>query len=125
MTNMTKREALQQCLIVWDYLAKNPHIDPDNKPETVKYLLGYMPMNSCPACEYAGPGKPDCDRCPMDGWDEEAVCYESHDGEYWRWNQMSTPNGRQSWAKAIADRARRSLENLETEDETAAKGGNQ
>jgi hypothetical protein len=112
---MTKREALTQCLKVWQYLADNPHLGPENKIGVVQQLLGYRPHNSCPACEYADhdpdePNEPDCDTCPIEGWSSEKTCFDTVSGEYFLWR--AEPN-RQPFAQAIADRAQRSLDLLE------------
>ena len=118
---ITKREALEQTLKVWEFFSKNPHLGPDDKERVVEDLLGYAPMIHCPACEYAGPDpddsdNPDCDNCPMDEWDSEQPCFEAPEGEYLYWLLAITAKDRQPWAEAIAQRAKNSLENLGDEE---------
>jgi len=49
MAKMTKREALQKCYDVWDWLAKNAPKGKESVPD--EYGLNGM-HNSCPCCEY-------------------------------------------------------------------------
>lgn len=84
----TDKEALEQCLVLWEYLRDNPEI---SKAVAVSRVLRYEPENDCPACERANC---DCTMCPVQEWEERAeedglwyACEKDIDSPYRLWDR--------------------------------------
>lgn len=73
----TKGEALDQCALIWGRLAETGS---EHKVTAVKEVLGYMPYDGCPACEWdeINIGEPQleesCTYCPIKGWGPLVGC---------------------------------------------------
>lgn len=103
---MTKKEALEICIKMWNWLAEHPLATKDDAIDA----LDLPPMqNDCAACHYALAQRTGrnsiCNYCPV--WDSTEgyeVCLKE---EYGRWL-----NDEDGAAKAIADRAQKKLDDL-------------
>jgi len=109
---VNKREALEICIKMWDWLAENP--DNLKIEAAIALKLPDMPF-SCAACQYdiqvQKEKDTDCQNCPV--WDYSGTPTMCEREEYGRWSSSFEYSRRSSAAKAIADRARCKLEELE------------
>jgi hypothetical protein len=123
---MNKKEALEQCLKLWQHLMDNPDIE--YKEILVWDLLEYEPLNYCPACEYTIRGdnvtdyhRPDCSKCPVDAWraiceNDFYACDNGKDGEagdYALWCEAESDDERAKYAGNIVKLVEQSLGNLQ------------
>lgn len=69
MTPRTEEEALDQCKLLWEELARNG-MGIEDKYEVAERLLGYRPMHACPACEWDDAAFVGfiCAACPIKAW---------------------------------------------------------
>jgi hypothetical protein len=124
----TKREALEICIRMWDWLTDHP--EKSKWGAIFELKLPQDMSSSCSACEYddwasfggapentlADYGKSDrvCTNCPVWDYDGRGEMCLSH--EYGEWQEIpfgKNPLERSRLAEAIANRARRKLDELE------------
>ena len=100
---MTKREALEIMLKMWDYIALNGC----NKQAAI-YQLGLPDKMDadCSCCEYAG----FCDRCPVE-WPATGNHWEPCTSSYWgSWSRLIHKSiGAKGYARKIANLALNAL----------------
>jgi rubredoxin len=86
----TKEEALDQCEALWKNLAETGSGLKNPAP-----VLGYIPRNACPACEWAYSqalnAHPDsmCDHCPITAWNavnrDVYLCETDFHSPFYKW----------------------------------------
>ncbi len=128
MTKLRKKEALELCAALWEWLAENPTAKKHEWPQwagnggTVPEML-----NMCPCCEYAServavPFLLDkegvtCEHCPItkEAWDgghvqgSKGFYCEYHKSPYHRWRRSKRPSARRKYALQVAQLAREAL----------------
>jgi hypothetical protein len=120
MEKLTKREALEMSIKLWDYIAET------GKAKLHAIIDLGLPRNmgdNCPACEYAmqvNKGESTCKYCPI--WTGTGDCLTDKPGtpnyKRWCWGDYSD---RQKEAQAIADLARLRLKQLDARNERRRK----
>ena len=110
----SKRETLELCIQMWDWLAENPRRE---KFEAVRILNMPQLDTDCAACEYDSWKfyTPSCGSCPV--WEYKGCSTMCMDEEYGDWITAERENPdfekvRIRAARRIASRARRKLEEL-------------
>jgi hypothetical protein len=109
-TPATATEALRQCELLWEELARTGS---HNKQVVAQRILGYEPELGCPACEYDTAAEGGCFNCPVDAWrrrnseDFVAACTNSG-SPYDDWVSTGSPDSRKSAAFRVLDLIRSS-----------------
>ena len=120
MKKMTKRESLENCIRIWEWLAENPNSEKDDAFSALE--IEEPMLHLCPACEYTNQVEEDeydaayCQHCPV--WTFRGVRYmcENTDegGEFYMWRRYAGDSkARIRWASKIATMAKRKLEVLD------------
>lgn len=112
-TPTTATEALRQCELLWEELARTGSED---KYEATLDVLQYHPMLSCPACEYdqhKGKDLFTCGNCPVDAWrratpDEVGAACVSPGSPFDAWISANSPEACKSAARGILELIRTS-----------------
>lgn len=97
---ITRREALEIHVELWDWLAETGCEDKLLWPGWGTY--GDM-RNSCPCCEYS---QGNCKICPMKDFWETCLLIES---DFYLWNKADSKEERKKYARRIAEGARTEL----------------
>ena len=110
---MNKKECLERCRDLWDWLAKDGTRQKWRWPGWKKY--GRM-LNLCPCCEFTKDSSGViCPNCPMlDCWGNSfsyGSC-EMDASPYMEWRDATDPETHEKYAKIIADFAQAELEKL-------------
>lgn len=141
LTKLTKRQALLDCITIWQYLADNPEANPvlldcstfntvwSIKPDDAKHdaILAVLPdkqyMHDCPCCEYAEQHLTSCRKlgnsCIIPNWSDEAyhkggnVCCTVDASPYHQWRHSKSVETSVKAAKAIIKLAKQALAKLE------------
>jgi hypothetical protein len=118
MEKLTKREALEMSIKLWDYIAET------GKAKLHAIVDLGLPGNmdgNCPACEYSSQieGVTGCAKCPI--WTGKEDCTDKKSTvSYVRW-LLGHYSDRQKEAQAIADLARLRLKQLDARNERRRK----
>lgn len=111
---MELKESLEICIQIWDWLAEHPEHD---KKYAVEFLDLPPMLNECACCEFTEfLGFDNCeDNCPLTGlWSDNShgsSCL-SDNSIFQQWGGSGTTKETTKYAKAIADAARKRLEDF-------------
>ena len=110
---MHSKQALQETIAIWDALARSGSDKKEDALTETGLLHAANYDSTCPLCEHAVTLNW-CWSCLV--WGEKGYrCHQPGEGEYWRWMEAGSPEGRKYYAKKIADMAREALDKLGTE----------
>lgn len=120
MIELTKREALEACILMWDYLAANPAA---TKGDALYALALPYFIADCAACHYDDQHEGNCSNCPVwvDAYEDNIGqifdnCIRKSNGEpglFLQWDNAPY-HQRSKSAQAIVDLACEQLAELET-----------
>ena len=104
---LTKRQALEICRDLWDWLAENPTKHKWDWPR----WSDYEHMKSyCPCCEYVRQQDSICEQCSLiNYWPDGCLAINS---PYRRWESARSDSRRSMFAKRIANYARKALKEV-------------
>ena len=107
---LTKEEALQHCVALWEWLAKNPSKDKEDWPEWKKNGGKFQARSYCFACEFSLQQKHNCcnDNCVLPCFASLCGCTETN-SPYIHWFYSKNPDARIRNAKRIRDSAKAAL----------------
>ena len=115
MKKYTKEEALQDCFDLWLDMA----VTGANKKLSSKLWKengGWIEecVNDCPCCEFTKDiwGDENCDKCPINKWDDDNTCYYNKDynREFRAWGNSNSKKERTKYALEIGILALDSME---------------
>lgn len=112
---MTKRQALELCIELWDWLADNPTA---RKSKWIGFAEWDKMESDCPCCQYVAETTKcapirgemeECLHCPLHGFAWQGSCVDK-DALYSRWLFChNNPSLRTELAREIAAAARKAL----------------
>lgn len=90
------RQALENSIVVWEYLRDNPEVYAKVKLPTALFKLVAFELNNCPLCTmFVGTG---CEGCPLDAPDDQYCA------DFFNWAKSCSPVGRVIYAGRIVDK---------------------
>jgi rubredoxin len=93
---MTKREAKELSLLVWEYLAAHPDQRKENLPKKIFNKVKEF-AHYCPLCEYMNQEKLDCANCALGNCDIAESAFH-------KWTFAASELDRQAAAQEIVDK---------------------
>ena len=114
---LSKREALNKCLHMWDWLADHP--EKDKQDFFIEKNLEFVDSD-CYCCEYDIQFSGDaCEYCPIDWDSDDGFCSHELDDEqsaYDKWFTAQCQTQKRSHALAIAKLAEEALDRLNDDE---------